>query len=164
MEGFLCLIYYARPCESQSPDTGARAGASPRKQTRQGQVQRSRWTPDRGTTPTPSLDGQIQCPTSLEAILGCPRKYSWLVLPGHLGGAWASCALSRCSSNSPTSRDCKCPHPTDEETEARRPGTGCAQGHSATRWKPLPSLPPLTPSTCFQGSSTGCLCLEALPF
>lgn len=29
MEGFLCLIYYACPCESESPDSGARAGVSP---------------------------------------------------------------------------------------------------------------------------------------
>ena len=29
MEGFLHLIYYARPCESESPDSGARAGVSP---------------------------------------------------------------------------------------------------------------------------------------
>lgn len=29
MEGFLCLTYYTRPCESESPDTRARAGVSP---------------------------------------------------------------------------------------------------------------------------------------
>ena len=29
MEGFLHLIYYTRPCESESPDSGARAGVSP---------------------------------------------------------------------------------------------------------------------------------------
>lgn len=41
------------------------------------------------------------------------------------------------------------------QVEAWRAGVSGTQGPMATRWKPLPSLPPLNPSTCFQGSAMG---------
>lgn len=50
-------------------------------------------------------------------------------------------------------RDHRCPHPTGEQTETGRTSAVCAQGRTATRWKPLPCLTPLNPSTGFPGSA-----------
>lgn len=78
MEGFLCLIYYARPCESESPDTGPRAGVSPRKQTMQGQMRRSRYK-----SPNLPWTAQSDAPASPEARLGLPKE-TVTALPEHV--------------------------------------------------------------------------------